>query len=217
MSKDLKSRLEGELGDAARVAQRDAEQQVAQPVNAATAARKRVASASQRARAVQAEALSHEPGVHEAPAPRQGFHPAPVPDPDLVPVPAVPRAPGRMTRAERKPFGAHEQTLAHPPIPGYRLYWFSDKPGWIARAKQAGYEHVLDDEGKPLSRVVGRNEAGGGMVGYLMKIPQEWYFEDMDRAQADYAEKINAIKKGKTEQDVEGKQYVADRHNVQIR
>ena len=98
----------------------------------------------------------------------------------------------------RKPFGSMEQNLAWEPIPGYRLYWFNDTPGRIARAKEAGYEHVQDDRGQPVCRNVGRGDANsGGMNGYLMKIPLEWYYDDMGRAQEALDKRLADIKAGR--------------------
>lgn len=106
-------------------------------------------------------------------------------------------APERRRVVDRKPFGAAEQQLAYPPIAGYRLYWFNDTPGRIARALSAGYEHVADHDGSPVRRNVGRGENGGGMTGYLMKIPIEWYYEDMASAQEQLARRLSDIKEGR--------------------
>ncbi len=109
---------------------------------------------------------------------------------------------------ERKPFGSLEQNLAWPPIPGFRLYWFTDKPGRIARAKEAGYEHVLGADGSPVHRVVGRGENGGGEQGYLMKIPVEWYIEDMQAGQAERDRRLAEIREGRMGASAQQNQYV---------
>lgn len=89
--------------------------------------------------------------------------------------------------SERKPFGVAEQQLAWPEIPGFRLYWFNDVPGRIERAKRAGYDHVNDQDGTAVSRIVGINpQAPGGLKSYLMKMPIEWY--EQDRAKTEELE-----------------------------
>jgi hypothetical protein len=113
-----------------------------------------------------------------------------------APEPAGPGMPRRMRSEDRQPFGAQEQQLAHERIPGFRLYWANDTPGRIARFKRAGYEHVLDEEGKPLCRIVDKRVAGGGLQGYLMKIPLKWYYEDMGTQQALRDGQMADIKQG---------------------
>lgn len=114
----------------------------------------------------------------------------------------------------RKPFGAQEQQLAWPEIPGYRLYWFNDTPGRIARAKEAGYEHVLDPtSGQPVSRNVGRGEGSqAGLTGYLMKIPQQWYQEDSAASQAALEQRLRDIREGRGQG--ENQYVVAGRHSI---
>ena len=118
---------------------------------------------------------------------------------------------GLPPRPDRKPFGAHEQQLASPAIPGFHQHWFNDSPGRIARAKQAGYEHVLDESGEPIRRVVDKREGGGGMLGYLMKIPLEWYRDDMQNQQAELEAKLSDIREGRTKVE---NSYVRDNHRV---
>jgi hypothetical protein len=124
---------------------------------------------------------------------------------------AVPPGPGLPLERggrERVPFGAMEQTLAHPPIPGFRLYWANNTPGRVARFKQAGYEHVLDEEGKPISRCVDVRGGGGGIDAYLMKIPLQWYYEDMS-AQQDLRDRtMQDIKDGRMGEKLGKNQYV---------
>lgn len=113
----------------------------------------------------------------------------------------------RQRPVERKPFGAAEQQLAYPPIAGFRLYWFNDTPGRVERAKQAGYEHVQDERG-PVARNVGRGEGGGGQRAYLMKIPQQWYWEDMAAAEDLHSAKMQDIRNGRHNLQPGSNQYI---------
>ena len=124
------------------------------------------------------------------------------------PPPVADDKPARNLTA-RQPFGMHEQNLAWPPIPGYRLYWFNDLPGRIARAKRAGYEHVIsDDTGEPVARNVGKQDGGSGMNAYLMRIPEEWYREDMANAQESRERILREIKEGRYGDKPGQNQYV---------
>lgn len=106
--------------------------------------------------------------------------------------------------AGRTPFGTRELKLDVEPIPGYVQRWFNDTPGRIERAKRAGYEHVLEREGRddePKSRSVGTSEGGGGIRAYLMKIPEEFY-------NADFAAKMGAL-------DTLDAEVMRGKHNVE--
>ena len=87
-------------------------------------------------------------------------------------------------RIARKPFGARQERLDSAPIPGFYAYWFNATPGRIERAKEAGYDHVTDSEGKPVKKVVGTMEGGGPLLAYRMKLPIDWYREDMEAKEA---------------------------------
>lgn len=120
-----------------------------------------------------------------------------------------PRRPGRPPkyevqdeqprRASRKPFGAMDQKLAYAQREGFHRHWFNDTPGRVARAIEAGYEHVKDMAGKTVSRVVGTAEGGGPLTAFLMEIPEEWYKQDMAAQQKDIDLKEEAIRRGKFE------------------
>lgn len=90
--------------------------------------------------------------------------------------------PARRKPFERKPFGTWDQKLAYPSREGFHRHWFNDEPGRIMRARDAGYTQVEDDQGRPVSTVVGIGRGGQPLVAFLMEIPQEWRDEDM-RAQ----------------------------------
>jgi hypothetical protein len=102
----------------------------------------------------------------------------------------------------RQPFGSFVQKLAAPPIAGMHLHWFNDEPGRVDTAKQAGYTHVLDAAGKNRSRVVDKTT---GMLGYLMKTPQEWYEHDMAQQQVGIDGMEDAIRRGADENGQPGK------------
>lgn len=107
-------------------------------------------------------------------------------------------------RPERKPFGSMQLKLAHEIRPGFHGHWFNDTPGRVQRAQEAGYEHVKDKDGKPMSRVVGTAEGGGALVGFLMEIPEEWYKADMKIEQAQIDEKEEMIRRGKLDKPENG-------------
>lgn len=136
---------------------------------------------------------------------------------------AVPRH-----KRTRKPFGSMDQKLAWDPVPGMHIYWFNDVPGRVERAKDAGYEHVTDADGKPVKRNVGVGVDGNGLSAYLMQIPQEWYEEDMRIEQRKVDELEEGITRGeidgrglskedKGEHFYVGKQGIKVRHGLQIR
>jgi len=103
---------------------------------------------------------------------------------------------------DRKPFGDQEQALYYPPRSGFRRYWFNDIPGRIARAKQAGYSHVIDpDTNQPLARITDKDN-GRGRASYLMEIPIEWYQQDMAKNAAKLEDRLNDIRKGQNGSDI---------------
>lgn len=107
-------------------------------------------------------------------------------------------------RPARKPFGSMQLKMAYEVRPGFHRRWFSDKPGRIQRAQEAGFEHVKDKEGKPVSRVVGTAEGGGPEYGFLMEMPQEWYDADMKLEQSHIDEKEELMRRGKFEAPQQG-------------
>lgn len=105
----------------------------------------------------------------------------------------------KVSRQTRKPFGSTDQKLAVPAIPGYHQHWFNDDPGRIFQAKEAGYEHVTDERNAPISRNVGVATGGGPLLAYLMRIPQEWWEEDMSRQQKIVDQRMDAIRRGQVD------------------
>lgn len=111
-------------------------------------------------------------------------------------------------RPNRKPFGALEQKLAYPAREGFHRHWFNDSPGRVARALEAGYEHVKGNDGKNVSRIVGTAEGGGALSAYLMEIPEEWYKADMAEQQRQVDEKENTMRRGALEAQEGDGRYV---------
>lgn len=137
-----------------------------------------------------------------SPAPMDGEGFADAALPQRVP------APPTETR-ERKPFGMQEQTLAYPSRPGFRRYWANDKPGRIQRFREAGYDHVRDDQGQPIARITGTID-GRGQSSYLMEIPNHWYQEDMARQAAELDARLGQIKRGQAGPGAEDNRYIPE-------
>jgi len=91
---------------------------------------------------------------------------------------------------EKQPFGAFDRKLDLQPINGYKQHWFNDKPGRIERALSAGWTYVLDD-GKPKTLIVD----SGGLKAYALKIPEEFWAEDVKRAEQKAKAPLDAVKK----------------------
>ena len=81
----------------------------------------------------------------------------------------------------RKPLGSQRQKLDSAPIPGFHCHWFNDDDkGRIKDALEAGYEHIRDESGKPVSKIVGTKPQGGPLIAYRMKLPTEWWQQDQN-------------------------------------
>lgn len=115
---------------------------------------------------------------------------------------------GLPNRPTRKPFGMLEQKLSYPAREGFHRHWFNDTPGRVQRAQEAGYEHVKDDEGKNVCRIVGSAEGGGALNGYLMEIPEEWYKQDMAAQQKEVDAKEATMRRGELEKQAGDGRYV---------
>lgn len=72
-------------------------------------------------------------------------------------------------------FGQPVPQLEYPIRDGYVGRWFNDHPGRIKRALECGYQHVKDDEGRPVTRPVGKTIP---LQAFLMEIPKDFYDED---------------------------------------
>lgn len=158
---------------------------------------------------------THSPRADQAAAPQAaklpGVEPDRVPKDDLTSDAQFdPMKPARrVTRETRKPFGTLDQKLAYPSRPGYHRHWFTDKPGRITQAREAGYEHVTDPHtGKMVSRVVGKDKKGDAEIGYLMEIPQEWYEEDVAQTQKRVDQSDSAIRRGEANRGEDDGRYI---------
>ena len=115
---------------------------------------------------------------------------------------------GLAARPVRKPFGALDQKLAYAARPGFHRHWFNDVGNRIARAQEAGYEHVKGDDGRNVSKIVGTLEGGGAMTAFIMEIPEEWYQADMKAQQELITDKENQIRRGELESKQGDGRYV---------
>ena len=106
-------------------------------------------------------------------------------------------APAPKRKRVRKPFGNANQKLAYPNRPGYHRHWFNDVPGRLMDAEQAGYDQVMDANGKPVSMVVGVARGGGPLTAYLHEIPLEDYQEDMAANDSAVHERLGQIQSGR--------------------
>lgn len=155
------------------------------------------------------ESLFGAPASQPTPPASQPEPPSPaqsVNDP-IIPWDAPARRRGTDT-FERQPFGDAEQQLAYPQRPGYRRYWFNDRPGRIKRAIQAGYAHVNDgDTGQPVVRTTDVVD-GRGRQSYLMEQPIEWYQQDMAKNARRLADRLNDIRNGRAGPGSDDNRYI---------
>lgn len=97
---------------------------------------------------------------------------------------------------KRIPVDLPYNPLEYPDKPGYHRHIFNDKQGRLERALRGGYQFVtktmLKEEGydwdpilsqkgevdDKVSWLVGQEDNGAPIRGYLMEIPQAWYDED---------------------------------------
>ena len=119
------------------------------------------------------------------------------------------------------PMDAPWQRLSHPDIPGYHCHWFNDTPGRIARATNAGYQFVTQEEApfigdrdndpsqkesidSRVSQVVGSRDNGNAITAYLMKIPQKLYDHQQRGREARELEKLAGAMREGQEKNVPG-------------
>lgn len=98
------------------------------------------------------------------------------------------KAANRPNRSENKrtPLGARNRLSFRNLDPDYSYRVINDQDDRLARAQEAGYEHVssesqLGDLRVAEGTIPGANVAkpvGNGVTGYLMRIKKEWFDED---------------------------------------
>ncbi len=111
---------------------------------------------------------------------------------------------------KRIPLGTSIARLSNDQRPGYYRRWINDVPGRLERARRAGYEHVKDPKGEPVSTPAGTQEQGGGLRAYLMEMPNELRNEDLAAKSATVDEIDNAINRGKFKEQQGDNRYVPD-------
>lgn len=107
--------------------------------------------------------------------------------------------------------GTEGKLVVNKQIEGYHMHIMNDYPGRIDQALESGYEFVTSNEiggttvnvtdrntdlGDKVRFLVGRNESGGPLYAYLMKIKQEWYDEDQAVLQSRNDKIDSSIRKG---------------------
>lgn len=102
------------------------------------------------------------------------------------------------TEKVRKPLGQMRQKLDNSQRTGFHRHWFNDDKDRIQAALDAGYAHVLDNEGKPMSRVVGSKKEGGALTAYRMEIPIEFWQQDQDEKITSRRARQEAMQRGVT-------------------
>ena len=132
-----------------------------------------------------------------------------VAEPVATPAPA---ADGARRRKKGVFNGTRGKLAIEGEIPGYHLHIMNDDRTRLQDATDNGYEFVSPDEIKGVSEnvvsrngdlgdsrvrfLVGSQENGQPMYGYLMKIRQDWFDEDQAELQAKNDKIDNAIRKG---------------------
>jgi hypothetical protein len=111
---------------------------------------------------------------------------------------------------KRIPMGTRATRLPTEQRAGYYRRSFNDVPGRIERARRAGYEHVKDPTGAPVSTPVGTHEHGGGMRAYFMEIPQELREQDLAQKRTINDDIDKVLNRGKVSETKEDRRYVPD-------
>jgi len=105
------------------------------------------------------------------------------------------------SKKNRTPIGARSRMSFRGLEEGYKYRVFNDVDDRLHRAQEAGYEFVEADEklGDPVvaeGSIPGSKVAkpvGGGITGYLMRIPEDWYKEDQQAKQAEVLKSEEAL------------------------
>ena len=129
----------------------------------------------------------------------------------------IQETPAKVEQKKRVPFGVPRAklTVANQ-IQGFHLHVVNDEGGRISQAMEGGYEFVLpaevgsDSKESHVKWLVGKQEDGSALFGYLMKIREDWYEEDQKAVNATQDQFDIAIKKGTLEQSPGDHRYVPD-------
>lgn len=153
-----------------------------------------------------------QPRVSPPVAPRVPLQTQPVTDRPVdydtnatMPAEATAQAP-----LERVPLGRRSPNLAAPARAGFYRRWFNDTAGRIQDALGAGYTHVMRD-GSKWSRAVGTRDTahgGGGLLAYLMELPNEYYNADFEAKQESLDAVDNQMYNGTFKADPGDNRYV---------
>lgn len=115
-------------------------------------------------------------------------------------------------RKERVPIGVPEKKWSCPVNDGYHYRVFNDnwmtRPGNIQKAKAAGYEFVDSESDRQKPQIVGTNDNGTAITGYLMRIPQEIFDEDQKAKQKEVDRIDEQIKAGSLQQSAGDRRYI---------
>jgi hypothetical protein len=82
------------------------------------------------------------------------------------------------------------------------------RPDNIERAKRAGYEFVRSDNEKEKPQIVGTNDNGTPIRGFLMRIPKEIFDEDQAAKQKEVDKVDEQIRKGSFQQGAGDNRYI---------
>lgn len=115
-------------------------------------------------------------------------------------------------RKERVPIGMPEKKWSCPLDDGYHYRVFNDnwmsRPANIQKAKAAGYEFVTSDNDKEKPQIVGTNDNGTPIKGFLMRIPKEIFDEDQSAKQKPVDAVDEQIRKGSFQQGAGDNRYI---------
>ena len=142
--------------------------------------------------------------------------PEPTPGPDPNPIDDPTAGPGLRGHV-RVPMGSQVQKMALPNRPGFHRHWFNDKPGRIQAAINAGYAHIKDSSGRPITRIVGVAERGGGLNAYAMEVPLQWHEEYQKLKQDRLDEEDKTIQRGAFRVEPGDRRYVPKSTPIKIK
>lgn len=135
--------------------------------------------------------------------------------------------PAEKKQRARPSMDVRRQKLSHTEIPGYHTHWFSDDPGRIHEATKCGWEFVESHEvfiegdllslhagesgntdlGSRVSQVVGVSKFGTPVLGFLMKLKDEWWEEDQERKNEAAQVPFQGMRQGQSGPNEYGRSY----------